>query len=240
MAKACFDADPDEQTPLLILADLLQEKADPREKWVRAGVAMWSAASAVEIGVKDWNQSDCQSVLNPICESPIGWRVASMWGYLVAWHAPAGDGTERKMGQTWADERVRVVQRSLWFWSMGFLNENPLETRTWNQADAARSQANAAGSQADVAWNQANAAGSQANAARSQAYAARSQANAAGSQANAAWNQANAAWRQANAAWNQANAAWNQANAAWNQADVWRFARSLWERVCEPQIVKLS
>lgn len=163
MARACYEADPDEQTPWLMLADMLQERTDPREAWVRAGSAMWSASAGLEIGKRTWDYNKTKTALGSVCQTGTGSRVACLWGCLVAWHAPAGDDTGMVMGRTWVDERVRVVQRSLWLWALGFLETNPLD-----------------------------------------------------------------------------DAAGHQAYAAWHQADVWRFARTCWEKVCVPQLKLLG
>ena len=212
MLKACFAADPDELTPLLVLADMLAERADPRERWLRAGVTMWEACGALKSGERAWDYDSCKAALAPVCQTAEGWRVSGLWGCLVAWHSPAGDGTSRVMGHTWVDARVFAVQRSLWFWALGFLETNPVDDAAWSQANAA--------------WSQADAAGRQAYAAGRQAYAAGSQAYAAGSQASAAWR--------------QAYAAGSQADAAGRQAAIWRFARSCWEEVCAPHLKTLN
>ncbi len=221
MVKACYDAHPDEQTPWLILADILQEHGDERERWVRSGVKMWSAAKTLKVGKRVWDYDKCRNTLKPICQTVEGWRMAGLWGCLVAHHSPTGDGTGRIMSETWADLRVPVIQRCLWFWALGFLENNPLD-------------------EADAAWQQADAAGRQADAAGRQADAAGRQAYAAGRQAYAAGRQADAAWQQADAARQQAYAAGRQADAAWQQADVWRYARSCWEKVCAPQLKLLT
>jgi len=232
MLEACHAADFDDLTPLLALADLLAERNDPRERWVRLGCDLWVAAAGLKPGRKAWGYDDAKAALASACETVPGWRLACLWGHLVAWHAPSTyDGVP--MGRTWVDARVPVVSRCVWWWALGFLP---------SQADAAWSQAYAAGSQAYAAWSQADAAGSQADAAWSQADAAGSQAYAAWRQAYAAWSQAYAAGRQASAAWSQAYAAGSQAYAAGSQAyaagsqkRVWSFARRLWE-VCESKL----
>jgi hypothetical protein len=239
MLEACHAADFDDLTPLLALADLLAERDDPRERWVRLGCDLWTTAAGLKPGRKAWAYDDAKAALGPACETVPGWRLACLWGHLVAWHAPSAyDGVP--MGRTWVDARVPVVSRCVWWWAMGFLR---------SQADAAWSQADAAGSQADAAGSQADAAGSQAYAAVSQAYAAGRQAYAAGSQADAAWSQADAAGSQADAAVRQAYAAGRQAYAAGRQAyaagrqayaagrqkRVWSFARRLWD-VCESKL----
>ena len=225
LLRECHAADPDELTPQLALADLLGERGDPREVWVRAGCDLWAACRELDCaGTDPWDYEAAKAALLPVCQSVPGWRLACLWGCLVAWHAPAGGGGP--MGRTWADARVRAVNRCVWWWSLGFLAGQACAAGSqadaaWRQAYAAGSQACAAGSQADAAWRQADAAWRQ-------ALAAGRQACAAGSQADAAWSQALAAGRQADAAWRQADAAWSQADAAWMQADVWRFARFSW------------
>jgi uncharacterized protein (TIGR02996 family) len=229
MLRACYESDPDEQTPFLALADLLGERSDPREAWVRTAVRVWEGAARLPRkftpNAARWSHETCKAALAPVCETTEGWRLAGLWGAALAWHIPSGDGTGERMGRTWVDERVRVVNRCLWFWGMEFLETNSVGSAAWSQAYAA--------------WRQAYAAGRQADAAGSQAYAAWRQADAAGSQADAAWRQAYAAGRQAYAAGSQADAAGRQADAAWRQADAWRFARALWLKVCAPELKKL-
>ena len=211
MLSACHAADFDDLTPLLALADLLAERGDPRERWVRLGCDLWTTAAGLKPGRKAWAYDDAKAALSPACETIPGWRLACLWGHLVAWHAPSAyDGVP--MGRTWVDARVPAVSRCVWWWALGFL----------------RGQASAAWSQASAAWRQASAAWSQADAAGRQAYAA-------WSQADAAWSQADAAGSQAYAAWSQAYAAGSQAYAAGSQKRVWSFARRLWE-VCESKL----
>jgi len=239
MLEACHAADFDDLTPLLALADLLAERNDPRERWVRLGCDLWTTAAGLKPGRKAWGYDDAKAALAPACETVPGWRLACLWGHLVAWHAPSAyDGVP--MGRTWVDARVPAVSRCVWWWALGFLRSQA--DAAWRQAYAAWRQAYAAWSQAYAAWRQAYAAGSQADAAWSQADAAGSQAYAAWSQAYAAWRQAYAAWSQAYAAGSQADAAGRQAYAAGSQADaagrqkrVWSFARRLW-KVCESKL----
>jgi uncharacterized protein (TIGR02996 family) len=196
LLEACHAADPDELTPQLVLADWLAERSDPREWWVRVACDLWRACGTLKPDRRWWDHGAAKATLAPVCETAAGWRLACLWGHLVAWHAPAGWG-DMPMGRTWVDARVSAVSRSVYWWSLGFL------------------------SQASVAWRQASAAWSQASAAGRQADAAGSQADAAGSQASAAWRQADAAWRQADAAGRQASAAgrqnrvWRFARSAW-------------------------
>jgi uncharacterized protein (TIGR02996 family) len=234
MLAACHAADPDDLTPQLVLADLLAERADAREAWVRAGCDLWAACRTLTPAAEPWDYHAANAALAGVTGTPAGWRLTSLWGSLVAWHCPAGDGTG-PMGRTWADERVRVVNRCCWWWAMGLLRRQA--DIAGSQAYAARRQADAAGRQADAAGRQADIAGSQAYAAGRQAYAAGSQAYAAGSQADAAGSQADAAWRQAYAAWRQADAAGRQADAASNR--VWRFAAAAWA-LCEPRLADLA
>ena len=160
LLNATFDADPNELTPQLVLADWLAERGDPREQWVRVGVDLWSRAAALKPGRLSWNHEASKSVLAPVCATTTGWRVSALWGCLVAWHGPSGyDGVP--LGRTWVDARVAVVQRCLWFWAIGFLSENPLDMNAMSQAYAAGRQADAAGRQADAARRQAYAAGRQ-------------------------------------------------------------------------------
>jgi hypothetical protein len=198
MLEACHAADFDDLTPLLALADLLAERADPRERWVRLGCDLWVVAAGLKPGRKAWGYDAAKASLAPACETAPGWRLACLWGHLVAWHAPSAyDGVP--MGRTWVDARVPAVSRCVWWWALGFL----------------RSQADAAWRQAYAAWSQASAAGRQADAAERQADAAWSQASAAGRQADAAWRQASAAERQADAAWSQERV-WSFARRLWD------------------------
>lgn len=169
MLGACHAADWDELTPQLALADILDERGDPRAAWVRAGCDLWAACRDLPGHTGGWDYERAQAALAPACESVAGWRVSCLWGVLVAWHAPAGDGSG-PMGRTWVDARVPAAVRGVWWWSVGL----------------ARSQAYAARSQAYAAWSQADAAGSQAYAAGRQADAVRRQADV--------WAFARAAW----------------------------------------------
>jgi len=218
MLEACHAADFDDLTPLLALADLLAERDDPRERWVRLGCDLWTTAAGLKPGRKAWAYDDAKAALGPACGTVPGWRLACLWGHLVAWHAPSAyDGVP--MGRTWVDARVPAVSRCVWWWALGFLRRQA--DAAWSQALAAGRQAYAAWSQALAAWSQADAAGRQADAAGRQADTARRQADAAGSQAYAAGSQAYAAWR--------------QADASGRQERVWSFARSLWD-VCESKL----
>ena len=144
MLEACHAADFDDLTPLLALADLLAERNDPRERWVRLGCDLWTTAAGLKPGRKAWGYDDAKAALAPACETVPGWRLACLWGHLVAWHAPSAyDGVP--MGRTWVDARVPAVSRCVWWWALGFL----------------RGQASAAWSQASAAWSQASAAGRQ-------------------------------------------------------------------------------
>ena len=190
LLRECHAADPDELTPQLALADLLGERGDPREVWVRVGCDLWAACRELQYaGVASWGYEAAKAAMSPVCETAPGWRLACLWGCLVAWHAPAGCGGP--MGRTWADARVRAVNRCVWWWSLGFLRSQA--SAAWSQASAAGSQASAAGSQASATWSQASAAWSQASATWSQASAAWSQADAAGSQADM-WRFARVSW----------------------------------------------
>lgn len=140
LLKSCHAADLDEMTPLLVLADLLGERDDPREQWVRTGVKLWEQARTLKPGRKGWEQTIAKAALEPACKTVAGWRLACMWGHLVAWHSPAGWGKNIPQGKTWRDARVGIVSRSVWWWSMGLLEE--------------KSQAYAAGRQADAAGRQ--------------------------------------------------------------------------------------
>jgi uncharacterized protein (TIGR02996 family) len=150
MLAACHAADPDDLTPQLVLADLLAERADAREAWVRAGCDLWAACRTLTPAAEPWDYHAANAALAGVTGTPAGWRLTSLWGSLVAWHCPAGDGTG-PMGRTWADERVRVVNRCCWWWAMGLLRSQA--SAAWSQASAAGSQASAAGSQADAASN---------------------------------------------------------------------------------------
>jgi uncharacterized protein (TIGR02996 family) len=185
LLEACHAADPDELTPQLVLADWLAERSDPRERWVRVACDLWRACGALNPGRREWDFGEAKATLGPVCETAAGWRLACLWGNLVAWHAPAGWGT-KPMGRTWVDARVRVVNRSVYWWALGFLSQAYAAASqayaagrqayaAGRQADAAGRQAYAAGRQADAAWRQASAFGSQEYAARRQVYVARSQ-----------------------------------------------------------------
>jgi len=211
----------DDLTPQLVLADALADRSDEREFLVRRNVAMWIKASEMVVEESDWDQQSCEAELAKHTDHISGWMMASAWGVLLGWHGPTGYGDPVRMGLTWVDVRVEVVNKCLWLWSMGFLSrfkKDPTDDAAGRQADAAGRQADAAWSQAYAAWSQAYAAWSQADVAGRQAYAAWRQADVAGRQADAAGRQADVAGRQADAAWSQAYAAGRQADAAWSQA----------------------
>ena len=222
LCRACHAAPFGELTPMLALADLFAERGDSRETWIRIGCDLWTVAETLDPGQKSWDYERVKAVLEPVCQTVAGWRLSCLWGHLVAYHSPSPwDG--KKMGGTWRDANVGIISRSVWWWCLGLL-------KTRSQAYAAGMQASAAWRQSSAAGRQADAAGRQASAAGSQASAAWMQASAAGSQADAAVMQADAAWMQADAARSQAYAVWMQASAAGMQADVWRFARTLWDK----------
>lgn len=134
LLRACHAADPDDLTPQLVLADRLDDLGDPRAAAVRAGCELWRAAADTGPAAEPWNYAIARDTLAGVTGTVPGWRLTSAWGCLVAWHCPTGDGSN-PMGRTWADERVRVVSRCCWWWSLGLMR---------NQADAAWSQAAAA------------------------------------------------------------------------------------------------
>ena len=148
LLRSCYESDPDELTPQLVLADWLAERDDPREKWVRVAARLWGKCAVLEPGRKTWNYDKAKAALSPVCETVVGWRLACLWGCLVAYHCPSGYG--EPMGRTWGDERVRVINRCVYWWALGFLTQMSKADAAWSQADAAWSQAYAAGSQADV------------------------------------------------------------------------------------------
>jgi len=61
MFEACHAADFDDLTPLLALADLLAERADPRERWVRLGCELWPTAAGLKPGRKAWGYDDASA-----------------------------------------------------------------------------------------------------------------------------------------------------------------------------------
>jgi uncharacterized protein (TIGR02996 family) len=165
LLRACHAADPDEWTPALVLADKLDDRGDRRAGLVRAAHGLWRAAADLAPAAEPWDYATARDTLAGVTDTVPGWRLTSLWGCLVAWHCPAGNGSG-PIGRTWADERVRVVNRCCLWWSLGLVGSSA----AWSQADAAWSQADAAGRQADAAGRQADAAGRQADAARRQAW----------------------------------------------------------------------
>ena len=144
LLESCWACDYEELTPPLVLADFLADRSDPRERWVRIGVELWQQAGTLKLGRRDWDYDQAKAALGPVCKTAAGWRLACLWGHLVAYHAPSAWG--EPMGKTWCDVRVGIVSRSVWWWALGFLSG---------------SQAYAAGSQAYAAGRQAYAAGRQ-------------------------------------------------------------------------------
>jgi hypothetical protein len=97
------------------------------QHWVRAGCELWAEAPRLQLAQEVLLFGNVErafdgynvgaEVLAPVFQTDRGRRLAGLWGCLVAWHAPAGDGSG-PMGRTWADPRVLVIQRWIWWWSL--------------------------------------------------------------------------------------------------------------------------
>lgn len=184
LLRAAWEADPDELTPQLALADWLDERNDPRGWWVRTGCELWAACRELAGHPHGWFRRVCETAIARAVVTPAGWRMAGLWGCLVGWHAPAGCGGV--MGRTWADERVRSVSRWCWWWAVGLASPC--------QAAEAQRRANAAWRRAETGDDQEYTARYLASAAQWQAAATRCQAAAMHQAEAAVWSFARAAW----------------------------------------------
>lgn len=201
--------DPECLTPLLVLADALDDDGDPRAAVARTAADLWRACAGLEVpaGAPGWTRAECEAALAPATATVPGWRAAGLWGCLVAYLAPVGGGAAGP--GWWAEPAARDCWRGAWWWALGL-------------AETGR----------DGEWPRGRAAVRRAWAA-AQAAAAEQQAGAAANRAWAAGYLAGAAWRRAGAAEHLAAAAGYLAGSAGRLADaadrrVLAFARAAW------------
>ncbi|MCE9560879.1 MAG: hypothetical protein K8U57_02380 [Planctomycetes bacterium] len=113
LLEACHAADPDELTPQLVLADALGERGDPREHWVRAGCELWAACRELVPDEQEWTRPMATATLTAACRTDVGWRVAGMFGCLLAASRPQSH-----------DSEVRALLRWCWWWSHGLVSRS--------------------------------------------------------------------------------------------------------------------
>jgi hypothetical protein len=221
-----------EHEPWLVLADRLEETGHPATITVRRGALLWKAAATLTPGTAERGWDDCEAALRAHIRNVRPWREATLWGCLLAWHAPSGHAGFPQE-KTWADPRIPAVQGALWCWAVGLCTAPDEAGDAWHQGRAARRQARAARRQVSAARDRCAAAGLQYLATWDQIHALESQACAAWHLANAAWHLEYAARLWPGAAKNQDLAVERQSGTT--EARSWRFAQWLWRLVTDPQ-----
>lgn len=144
LAETVFDASPGDFTPILILADRLQECDDPRHERLREAVELESYAVELDTKVGDlgygWNSklsevtdyANGKDYLNSIFElsgrevvRSRGCALLALFGSLTLRWCPSGfDGVP--MFRTWSHELIGKANRLLWLWSVGLVDSSHL------------------------------------------------------------------------------------------------------------------
>ncbi|MBA4192472.1 MAG: hypothetical protein C0467_31270 [Planctomycetaceae bacterium] len=147
MLEACFAANPDELTPQLALADMLAEREDPRECWVRAGCELWTVCRDLTPNPRDWDSDAARTIYDDATATDLGKRVMCLFGCLVWWFSHPEPGTMR-------DARLQASFQWAWWWALGFvLREQVSEARelaetAFRDADVASARTQAAAARA--------------------------------------------------------------------------------------------
>lgn len=137
LIEASLSSDADDLYAQLVLADWLSDRGDPREQWVRTACALWVQCGTIVPAGAPWNYEVAKTAIGKVTGTAAGWRMSCLFGCLVAWHSPKGDGSG-PMGRSWPDARIGAAWRGVWWWALGFAVQSPITDQ--RPADAAGSQ----------------------------------------------------------------------------------------------------